>query len=156
MPAVLRLPCGRVTVVDDGLPASLLSLPWRYHAPGYIVANYEGERHLLHRLVAAYASGAVSREYDVHHLGNRLDNRAERLAIMTRGEHSKLTRAEQKPHGALGLKGVRRKGNKFIAYIRIDGVQRFLGSYDTVSEAAARYNEAALDHFGPNCFLNVV
>ena len=57
---------------------------------------------------------------------------------------------------ACGFKGVYEAGTKFIARIRANGKQHWLGSFDTATEAAAAYNEAALRLHGLFAQLNQV
>lgn len=53
-------------------------------------------------------------------------------------------------------KGVYKSGNKWVANITIDGVQRIIGTYDTEKEAGVRYNEEAIKLFGEFAMLNEI
>ena len=61
-----------------------------------------------------------------------------------------LTRKRPK-NNTSGVKGVcRRKGSdRWMAYIRLGGKQRFLGYFDTVEEAAIARREAEIELFDP-------
>lgn len=49
----------------------------------------------------------------------------------------------------------RRRGKvKFVAQISIEGHTKFLGSFDSASEAARRYDTAAKELWGPHARLN--
>lgn len=59
---------------------------------GYLRYGGNKDRQLAHRLVIADALGwEVLEGMDVHHInGDKLDNRLENLAVMTRADHSRL------------------------------------------------------------------
>lgn len=48
-----------------------------------------------------------------------------------------------------GVKGVRRRGERFVAQIKFKGVNRHLGTFATLEEAAAARREAEEELFGP-------
>ena len=48
-----------------------------------------------------------------------------------------------------GVKGVRRRGERFVAQIKFQGKNRHLGTFDTLEEAAAARHEAEEELFGP-------
>jgi hypothetical protein len=53
-----------------------------------------------------------------------------------------------------GYHGVRKRGKRFGARIRIDGKRRSLGTYDTAKEAALAYDRAVIQHKLPSSKLN--
>jgi len=56
--------------------------------------------------------------------------------------------ANKGPRNALGVKGVKREGNKFCAEIRINGHKKYLGLFNTLEEAGAAYTAAAKELYG--------
>ena len=57
-------------------------------------------------------------------------------------------------HSVSGVKGVypSDKRNKWRVEIRVDRKKIHLGTYDTIEEAVAVYNKAAIAHFGEAVF----
>jgi ADP-ribose pyrophosphatase YjhB (NUDIX family) len=53
-----------------------------------------------------------------------------------------------------GYTGVRKSGKRFRAEIRIDGKQKYLGTYDTPKEAALAFDHAIIQHKLPSSRLN--
>jgi hypothetical protein len=86
-----------------------------------------------------------------------LDNRRANLRVATRSQNLYKT---QKTHGPTTSrhKGVRqiRSTLKWEASIKVDGKQRFLGTYNLEEDAARAYNAAARELRGEYAFLNDV
>ncbi|MBG9592027.1 AP2 domain-containing protein [Lysinibacillus sphaericus] len=49
-----------------------------------------------------------------------------------------------------------KNNNKWVVFIKKNGQSKYLGYFKSEDEAAKAYNEAAIDLFGPDCFLNVI
>jgi hypothetical protein len=71
-------------------------------------------------------------------------------------EADKRTNAQNRRVTPGTLKGVRNRKGKFVARIKVDGKDTWLGTYSTRKEAAIAYNEAALKYFGEFARLNVI
>lgn len=99
---------------------------------------------LMHRVITAAPAGM-----DVDHRNHdTLDNQRENLRVATRSLNSINQRI--KTNNTTGYKGVsldRRRGT-YNAYITKDRARRFLGGYESAEEAAAAYDNAALELFG--------
>jgi hypothetical protein len=56
------------------------------------------------------------------------------------------------------FKGVSWHSRNWIwqAYIRVNKIRKYLGSFEDEGEAALSYNEAALKYFGKHAFLNII
>jgi hypothetical protein len=107
---------------------------------------------LVHRLLVDCPAG-----YLVDHInGDSLDNRRANLRVCTNAENCRtkgLSRANTS-----GFKGVSfsrvKVHRRWVATIRVNGAQKFLGSHETPEEAARAYDRAAVAHFGEFARLN--
>lgn len=97
---------------------------------------------LLHRYIMNCPDNMV-----VDHINhNRLDNRKCNLRICTIQENGLNKKVS--PNNKLGVKGVRKLGNKYQARISFNGKRIFIGSFDTLEEAQAAYNQKANELHG--------
>lgn len=95
----------------------------------------------LHRWLLAAPKGT---EID-HRNGNGLDNRRINLRLCTSSENSK---AKHSSCAKSGYKGVSCSGSKWIARIRVNYKEIYLGTFTTARKASIAYNRAAKQHFG--------
>ena len=107
---------------------------------GYKVCRISGKTHRLHRLIWLYHYGEWPKD-DIDHInGIRNDNRIENLRKATRGQNN--YNKGSTPNTSSKYKGVyRRRGNKFVAEIRKDGIKYYLGSFDCEAKAAKAYDK---------------
>jgi hypothetical protein len=63
---------------------------------------------------------------------------------------------KQRADSSSQFKGVRKRNRKWYAYITIDGLRKFLGSFSKEKYAAQAYNLAAKRYFGEFAFLNKI
>jgi hypothetical protein len=97
----------------------------------------------MHGLVMRPEIGMVVDHID----GNGLDNRRRNLRIATPQQNA----FNQKHHGGSSLfKGVSfdSESGLWRAYIRVNGVRKYLGRHGAELDAAKAYNMAAKEHFG--------
>jgi hypothetical protein len=89
-----------------------------------------------------------------HENGSGLDNRRENLRPATNQQNGQ--NARPRLGGTSKYKGVCWVTSEqvWMAYIRIDGKHTLLGRYHNEIFAAEKYDEAALQHFGPYARLN--
>jgi hypothetical protein len=116
---------------------------------GYHVVRVKNVRHLLHRLIWIFNNGEIPCLYQIDHInGNKLDNTIENLRLATNSENQ-MNRPSQSNNKS-GAKGVcwHKKYNKWVANIRIDKKQKYLGSFDNVIDAKNAYEQAAKLFFG--------
>lgn len=106
--------------------------------------NGEKCQMLLHRAIMVRVIGCPIPDGMVtdHINGDTLDNRRDNLRLCTRTQNNYNRRTNTE--NATGFKGVsKRPSGRFRACIKIDGVNKNLGTYDTPEEANAVYVEAA-------------
>jgi hypothetical protein len=84
-----------------------------------------------------------------------LDHRKSNLRVCTHSENQQNTQANRK-NNTSGYKGVYRSRNRWVAAIKVNGVARRLGSYNTKEEAALAYNNAAIKLHGEFAYLSKI
>lgn len=114
---------------------------------GYIYMMYKGHRFYAHRAAIAYVTGKWPNGYIDHINFDTSDNRIENLRVVTFNQnmhHRRLTKT-----GKSGLRGVKiTKYNTYEANIKINGKNKYLGSYKDKYEAYEAYKAAAIEIFG--------
>jgi hypothetical protein len=101
---------------------------------GYWGVRIKQAKYPAHRLAWFYVHGRWP-EHDIDHInGDRMDNRIANLRDVPRSVNLQNQR-RAKAHNALGVLGVRKRGNRYAA--RIDNAH--LGYFDTPEEAHAAY-----------------
>lgn len=121
---------------------------WYINSNGYLVRNpkmvngvYENIERYLHRLIMKAKENEI-----VDHINrNRLDNRKVNLRKVSRYQHA--LNKETKGNKTTGVRGVRKVGNRFRAYVNKNNKQIHLGYYDTLEEAY----QVRKDYYD-NCF----
>lgn len=95
----------------------------------------------MHRFITGW-------EYVDHINGDGLDNRRCNLRPATAATNAR--NVGLRSHNTSGYKGVtwHKAGRKWMAQLRVDGRQVYLGLFTDPAEAASAYDAAALEHFG--------
>lgn len=117
-----------------------------------------------HQLVAMQKIGRPLRDgEEVHHIdGNPMNNHPDNLMVVTRAEHIAIDKRYERigrrryfpRYNRTGYRGVKPSGDKFTATISINGKQHYLGTFDTVEQAAAVYDAKAIEAHGEYAILN--
>ena len=95
---------------------------------------------------------AIAYDHAVHK--HRLPKSWLNFPTMKHNLNKEPKRKKQKVRSSAGFRGVRKSGKKFMANIRIDGKQTYLGTFDTDTEAACAYDQAILKCNHPVAKLN--
>ena len=119
---------------------------------GYRLIKIEGKLYQAHRLVWKYHYGKDPKEFIDHIDGNRSNNNIKNLREATNQQNG-FNRGPQK-NNKLGIKGVRKKGNKYTAAISINGKVKHLGMFFTIEEARLAREEAEKKLFKEFSVLN--
>jgi hypothetical protein len=110
---------------------------------GYVLLSVDGRLCRAHRLAWLYMTGEWPSEEIDHINGDGLDNRFANLRVASRSQQTMNTRAHR--DSASGLKGAYwdKRTSTWLAQIKHEGKQHYLGKYQTAEEAHAAYCEAA-------------
>lgn len=142
-PCEIPLTQGLVALVSPADFERLSAYKWhavRGRRTFYAATSRNGKCIYMHRLVA----GLICTNVD-HRDDNGLNNQRENLRPCSRGENS---RKRWTPKTESGMRGIWKKGRKFIAQIGHGGKFHYLGSFETLELARAAYDSAAREHFG--------
>lgn len=144
------LPSGETVLLDEQ-DRDLIGLKWYNNGDGYAYRKSprpEYKNVFLHRLILTRCIGRELQkgEFVDHKNGNRLDNRRSNLRVATHAENQR--NMKRKAANLSGFKGVRRRGNRYIARITANGVTYELGSFRTPEEAHQAYCNAARKYHG--------
>ena len=112
---------------------------------GYALVSVNAKQYYSHRLVWLYLHGEWPRGCIDHIDGNRTNNRPENLRDATLVVNAQnLRRASRR--NVSGYLGVMPSLSKWQAQININGVQTYLGTFETAQLAHAAYLEAKRKH----------
>jgi len=114
---------------------------------GYIRIQVEGERRYASHWAWLYMTGFLPENEVDHEDRNRANNAWSNLRAATKSQN--CANRPQSGRRASGLpRGVAVRGKKFVSQIRVRGVPRYLGIYDTPEEAHEAYAQVASLEFG--------
>lgn len=109
----------------------------------YTMVWIGGQLYAIHRLIWIYHYGESPKQ-DIDHINrNRYDNRIENLRVLTRSQNI-LNSGNRR--NTVALKGVsfRKERGCWRSYIRVDGVNKFLGHSWTLFDACCLRKSAEL------------
>lgn len=109
-----------------------------------------GKRHhvFMHRIISNAPKGIFVDHEDHCTLNNQKYNL--RLCSHSKNHANELFRE----NNTSGFKGVRSRNGRWTVCIRQDGHAYWLGTFDTVKEAALKYDAAAIEKFGEFALTN--
>lgn len=112
---------------------------------GYTQISVDGRRYAAHRLAWLYVHGEWPASELDHIDGQRSHNAIANLRLADRFLNNRnVHRARQ--NSKTGLLGVSPKGRRFVAQIRANGVNHYLGRFDTAEQAHEAYMAAKQVH----------
>lgn len=147
---------------DDYRTFDLGSYNWSRligHTTTYAKTYKNHKTLLLHRLITGLenSSGSILVDHIDH---NGLNNYRTNLRVTDNSGNRHNSRKSLSDKYTSSYKGVRfnfdNNKNPWTAHITLSGKWKYLGCYRTQEEAAAAYNKAAIELFGPYAFLNVI
>ena len=108
---------------------------------GHLQIRFDGVRHLAHRLAWLYVHGEWPAQMIDHINGDPADNRIANLRDVSASINAQNQRSATKKNKRSMLLGAHfhAQSGKFLAHIRLAGVARHLGSFETEQEAHAAY-----------------
>lgn len=145
---------GKFTLVSDKDYERLNQWRWNISSVGYVSRNrYINKisvKILMHREIMNTPDGL----YTDHINHNKLDNRRENLRVCTPTQNA--MNSSTRNRNKLGIKGVvwQADRNKFAVYAKVNGKSRFFGRFESLQDAANKYNEIALKYFGRFAKIN--
>ena len=152
----LKIAQGKFAIVDDEYYEFLSQWNWTFHKLGYAYRTqwHEGKcvSVYMHRIVNNTPDGMGTD----HINGDRLDNRKANLRTCN-GSQNSMNRSHREGCSSRH-KGVcwHKRAKKWLAYIKMNGVQKHLGVFISEQDAALAYNKAALEMFGEFALLNEI
>lgn len=113
---------------------------------GYVIARINGVNTCLHRVVWTFVNGSPG-DMDIDHIDrNPSNNRIGNLRLASRQQN--IANSRLRKNNSSNAKGVTRsRGGRWVASIHISGSLRYIGTYDTVTEASDAYMRAARSAF---------
>lgn len=145
--ARVELPGGQEALIDAQDVPLVGKYLWSLNTIGY--AKTGSSSRLMRRLIMGSPPGL-----EIDHINHdRLDNRRDNLRVCTRHQNQR-----NRSHSAgtrFPFKGVfQTTSGRFGGQIYARGRKRNLGTYDTPTQAAKAYDQAAQEHFGEFAQLN--
>lgn len=154
-----KLGIGKFAIVDDEDFDALSTFKWHLSTNGYVVCDIFIQKYprlriylYMHRSIFSVSKGKI-----VDHFNrNKLDNRRSNLRIGTQVDN--MHNIGRHKDNNTGYKGVQRQilAKTYMARIKSNGKQYYLGTYATPEEAAKVYNIAAIKLHGEFASLNQI
>ena len=145
----IQLTKGCVALVDDEDYDFISQWKWCVSNAVYAVrrgskidGDLRGTIILMHRVIMHTPEGMSVDHID----GNSLNNCRSNLRNSTHSQN--MFNKKLRSDSSSGIKGVQKHGNKWRVHIGYNGLRVRVGSYNSIDEAVAAYNQAALKYHG--------
>lgn len=139
---------GEICLVGDEDYEEVKKYKWHLDSTGYARGLINRKLIRMHTFIMKTSKG----KFTDHLNGNKLDNRRINLRICSAKENARNRRLQKS--NTTGFKGVKRTGNNWGAFIKINKKQIWLGTYKNKEEAAQAYDRKAKELFGEFSCLN--
>lgn len=123
-------------------PERIVNCAGSVNPKGYRRIQIDGIPYYAHRLAFLWVVGFMPKVVD-HIDRNRQNNSFNNLRPATTSENNANSEKRKSTNNPYKGCSYKKKKNKWVAYISINGVCKHLGYYDTPEEAAQKYNEEA-------------
>ena len=150
----IELTQGKFAIVDDDDYQELNKFNWHFHQ-GYASRNVtisgKQKTQRMHRFVTNCPDG-----FDVDHENHdTLDNRKSNLRVCSNSENGRNQKVRTYSKSSV-YKGVNfnKKTGKWVARIKLNYKDKYLGLFTNEIDAAIAYNVAAIEMFGEFALLN--
>mgnify|MGYP006053658497 CR=1 FL=1 len=151
-PSGIRVPLtrGQFALIDAS-DKDLCNVRWYCAANFYAINKYLRQ---MHRVILSRILGRdlLPNEIVDHIDRNPLNNTRANLRLATKSQNAINTPLNKR--NTSGIKGVTLRKNKFIAQIRVNGKNLYLGIYSTAEDASKSYNDAAQRYFADFAITN--
>jgi len=142
------------TVLVDEIDQDLSQFKWCYHFIHsdnyYVERRVNGDVTYLRRIILERILGhPIDPGFVVDHInGDGLDNRRSNIRMVTAQQNQWNKRKSTKPTTSI-YKGVSKlKSGKCVARIKINGILKYVGTFNSEIDAAHAYDNAASNMFG--------
>lgn len=117
---------------------------------GYVVVKISCSAFKAHRIIWSIINGGLSDAEEIDHKNCiKSDNRPENLRLADRAQN---TQNKAVSTSSVGLKGVTRRGNGYVAQIGVFGENKYIGYFSDPMDAHLAYVEKAKEFHGE--FMN--
>jgi hypothetical protein len=134
----------KYAIVDDEDFEHLNKFHWFLSNRGYAYRSSGGKSLLMHKEVLVCDEGKV-----VDHInGDKLDNRRSNLRQATHAEN--MRNRKMQVNNKSGFRGVhqKKKDGLWYAQIKVNGIQKFLGSFKNPLDASVAYEKESQKEYG--------
>lgn len=126
-----------------------------YSSDGYIRITILGKRYYAHRLAWLFIHGRFPQECLDHINGIRDDNKIYNLREISWHKNHFNQKCKNETHGVKGVRVIYGKlKTKYKPSIKKDGIPYYIGTFNTMKDAAIAYNNKAKELFGEFAYLN--
>ena len=117
--------------------------PAGYASNGYVRVHFFGNSYSVHVLAWVIVKGRWPKKEIDHCDTNKSNNRWRNLRLATHGQNQRNGHRYKNNKSGLKRVTLHRDGKRYRADIQANGVQRYLGIFDTKEQASAAYIIAA-------------